>query len=97
MAVLERFYCSWVWFGYFSSLGREIKFYLFGKELISCLSHANLHAFHENPDCIYTELTFAIPYKAYQKSLMLLSSAEIFEATSTNSVYPDQTAPVEAV
>ena len=30
-------------------------------ELISCLSHANAHAFHENPDCIYTELTFQNP------------------------------------
>ena len=31
-----------------------------------------------------------------QKSSMLLSSAEIFEAPSTNSEDPDQTAPVGA-
>ena len=36
-------------------------FYLFGKELISCLSRANVRAFHENPDRIYRELTFNDP------------------------------------
>ena len=41
----------WASFGYFIYSRREIKFYLFGnKELISCLSCANVCAFHENPD-----------------------------------------------
>ena len=33
-------------------------FYLFGKDLVSHSSQANMHAFHENHDRIYTELTF---------------------------------------
>ena len=37
-------------------------FYLeFGKELISFLSRANVHAFHENPNGLHTELTFINP------------------------------------
>ena len=51
----------WAWLGYFICSRREIKFYLFGKELLSCLSRANLRAFHENRDRIYTELTFINP------------------------------------
>ena len=46
------------WFGYFIFTRRKIGFYLFGKEVISCLNCANLRAFHENPHRIYTELTF---------------------------------------
>ena len=32
-----------------------------GKELLSCFSHAKKRDFHENPDHIYTELTFINP------------------------------------
>ena len=28
---------------------------------ISCLGRANVRAFHENPNCIHTELTFIYP------------------------------------
>ena len=80
----------WTWFGYFFCSKREIRFYLFVKESRSCFSRANVRAFHENPDCIYTE-----PLKHIsQKNRLLLSSAEIFEASSTNSVKLDQTSPV---
>ena len=78
-----------VWFGYFICSRREIRFYLFGKELISCFSCANVHAFHENPDrYIYYPLE-----SQYNKGHLLLS----LEAISTNSVVPDQTSPVGAV
>ena len=30
----------------------------FGEEVISCLGRANVHAFHETPSRIHTELTF---------------------------------------
>ena len=50
-----------VWFGYFICSRREIRFYLFGKELIRCLSRANVRAFHENPDHLCTELAFINP------------------------------------
>ena len=33
------------WFGYFIFSRKEIRFLQFGKELISCLSHANVRAF----------------------------------------------------
>ena len=46
----------WAWFGYFICSKREIRFYI-----LSCFSHANKRAFHENPDHIYTELTFINP------------------------------------
>ena len=62
-------------------------FYLFGKELIGCLSRA----FREN-----SELTLILRAHV-TKSCMSLSSVEIFEAFSTNSVDPDQTTPVGAV
>ena len=52
---------SWARFGYFICSRSENRFYLFGKELISGLSRANVRAFHENPDRIYTGLTFASP------------------------------------
>ena len=52
-----------------------------------------MRASHENPDRIYTELTFINPKAHNTMSRMLLSSAEIFEASSTNSVDPDETAP----
>ena len=48
--------------------------------------------FHENPNCIQTELP-----KAHITKCMFLSSTKIFEASKTNSVDPDQTAPVGAV
>ena len=68
-----------------------------GKELLSCFSHPNKRAFHENPDHIYTELTF-INLKAYiTKNRMPLPSAEIFEDPSIYSVNPDQTAFIGAV
>ena len=66
-------FLSWAWFGYFICSRREIRFYLFCKGLISCLSGANVHAFHENCDRIYIELTF-INLKAHiTKSCMLFS------------------------
>ena len=49
------------------------------KELLSCFSHANKRDFHENPDHIYTELTFINPLSVYYKNRMPMSSAEIFE------------------
>ena len=60
---------------------------------------ANVRAFHENPDRIYAELTFIKPYikRISHKSRMLVSPVEILEASSTNSVDPDQTAFVGAV
>ena len=71
-----------------------------GKELLSCFSHAKKHDFHENPDHIYTELTFINPLSVYyKKKSMPLSSAEIFEDPS-NSIYsedPDQTASIVSV
>ena len=79
----------WAWFGYFICSRREIRFYLFGKDLISCLSCVNVRAFHINPDrYIYEPLE-----RQYNKCRLLLS----LEATSTNSADPDQTAPVGAV
>ena len=36
-------------------------FFLFGKELIICLSRASVCAFHENRDRINIELTFISP------------------------------------
>ena len=42
----------WALFGYFICSRREIRFYLFGKGLINCLSCANMHAFYENHDRI---------------------------------------------
>ena len=67
-----------------------------GKELLSCFSHANKRTFHENPDHIYTELTFINPESVYYKNRMPLSSAEIFEDPSIHSVDPDQTASIGA-
>ena len=61
--------------------------YLFGKELISYLSRTStvhFDAFHENPDPIYTDshlLTIKVHY--HKKNCMLLSCAEIFEASLT--------------
>ena len=64
-----------------------------GKELLSCFSHANKRDFHENPDHIYTELTFIKPLSVYYKK----SSAEIFEDPSIYSVDPDQNASIGSV
>ena len=43
---------------YFICYTRNIRFFLQFEELISCLGHANVRAFHENPNRIHTELTF---------------------------------------
>ena len=37
----------WAWIGYFICTRREIRLYLFGKELISCLSRAYVRAFRD--------------------------------------------------
>ena len=68
-----------------------------GKELYSCLSNANKRAFHENPDHIYTELTYVNPLSVYYKNRMPLSSAVIFEDPSIYIVDPDQTASIGSV
>ena len=68
-----------------------------GKELLSCFSHANKRAFHENPDHIYNELTFINPLSVYYKNYMPLSSADIFEDPSIKSIDPDQTASIGAI
>ena len=47
------------WFGYFICSIEDIRFYLLlVKSLNKFMSLINVHAFHENPDSIYTELTF---------------------------------------
>ena len=52
----------WAWFAAFICSEMEIRFYLFGKKIrISCLGCANKQAFHENPDHIFTVLTFIKP------------------------------------
>ena len=56
----------WAWFGYFICSKREVRFYLL-VELLSCFSHAKKRDFHENPDHIYTELTFINPLRVYYK------------------------------
>ena len=59
-----------------------------------------MRAFHENPNRIDTELTFinGKPLKPIiTKCMGFLLSTKIFEASLTNSVDPDQTAPVGAV
>ena len=43
-----------------------------GKELLSCFSHAKKRDFHENPDHIYTELTFINPLSVYYKKNVYL-------------------------
>ena len=70
-----------------------------GKELISCLTSAKVRAFHWNYDRIYTELTFIKPLKcqSQQKLSAFVVCRIVFEASPTNSVDPDQTAPVGAV
>ena len=42
-----------------------------GKELLSCFSHAKKRDFHENPDHIYTELTFKLFKRLLQKNVCL--------------------------
>ena len=74
-------------------MGNQVLFIC--KELLSCFSHANKRDFHENPDHIYTELTFINPLSVYyKKNRMPLSSAEIFEDPSIFSVDTDRTASV---
>ena len=46
----------WVWLGFDRNSGS-----IYLKELISCLSRANVCAFHENPDRLYTELAIINP------------------------------------
>ena len=43
-----------------------------GKELLSCYSYAKKRDFHENPDHIYTELTFINPLSVYYKNNVCL-------------------------
>ena len=74
-----------------SDFALEVWFSIFAKELISRLNRTDLHAFHDNPDRIYLNSR-----RFSQKCRMRLSSAEIVEASSTNSEDPDQTAPVRA-
>ena len=76
------------------SARREISFYLFGREIISCLSRANVRALHEIPDRIHTELTLIL---LTLKVHILFKSAALFKASPTNSVDPDQTASVRRV
>ena len=69
-----------------------------GKELLSCFSHANKRDFHENPDHIYTELTFINPLSVYyKKNRVSMLSVKIFEDPSIYSVDPDQTASIGSV
>ena len=75
--------------------GNQVK--SIGKELLSCFSHANKRDFHENPDHIYTELTFINPLSVYYKNRIPMSSAEIFADPSIYSVDPDQTASIGSV
>ena len=75
----------------------EIRFYLFAKELKSCLSgpRAQPCAPFMKILTVYTLNSHLLTLKDHiTKSCMLLLSAEIFEASSTNSVDPDQAAPV---
>ena len=55
-----------------------------------------MHAFHENGDRIYTEhlLTLKVPITTKVDCFRRLQNC--FKAFSTNSVEPDQTAPVGA-
>ena len=59
---------------------------------------ANVRAFHVNPDPIFTELTFIITLKApiTPKVICFCHLLKCFEASLTNSVDPDQTAPVRS-
>ena len=56
-----------------------------------------MRAFHENPNRIHAELTFNNPQSAKSQSVCFLSSDKIFEASYTNTVDPDPTAPTGAV
>ena len=51
-----------------------------------------MHAFHESPDRIYTDLTCA-----FHKKSCFVFLLEHFDTSLTNSVNPVQTAPVGAV
>ena len=56
-----------------------------------------MRAFHENPNRIHTELIFNQPLKRLITKCMFLSSTKMFEASQTNSVDLDQTAPVQCL
>ena len=77
-----------VWLFHLLNKGNQVIFII-----ISCLGHANMRAFYENPNRIHTELAFILPLS----KMHVLSSTKIFKASKTNSVDPDQTAPVGAV
>ena len=57
-----------------------------------------MHAFHESPDRIYTDLTCINSQSAYhKKTYVFCCLKKHFEASLTNSVDPDQTAAIGAV
>ena len=56
-----------------------------------------MRAFHENPNRIHTDLIFINHYSAKSQTVCFLSSTKTVEASLTNSVDPDQTAPVGEV
>ena len=71
--------CIWAWFGYFICSRREIRFYLFGKDLVSCLSCVNVRAFQQNPDrYIYEPLE-----RQYNECRLLF----VVGSNSTNSAW----------
>ena len=53
-----------------------------------------MRAFHENPNCIHTELTLK---RSLTKCMFSVRSTKIFQASETNSLDPDKTAPEGAV
>ena len=53
-------------------------------------------AFHENPNRIHTAHIYS-PLKRIITKCMFSASNKIFETSKTNSVAPDQTAPVGTV
>ena len=84
----------WAWFGYFICLGREIKV-LF----VSCLSSPNTHIFHENHGCIsYTLNSHLLTLFSanHNKMSAYVLCRNVFEASMTNSVDPDQTSPAHS-
>ena len=55
-----------------------------------------MRAFHENPNRIHTELTF-LTLKAHDHKCIFCRPLKYLKPLKTNSVDPDQTAPVGAV
>ena len=67
MHIIELFVLStggnfniYIWTGSAISSAKQGKsgYIIIGEEIISCLGHANVRAFHENPNGLHTELTF---------------------------------------